>query len=117
MDQLNQISKVKEFALKTLNCFDELAQPEIKNRVVLKMWEFLRGYTFKKILRKPDNEIKQQLFKIHQTLGEMFKDIDMSLEINAAEKLGSVKIPDVGKLAEVKNLTTNAEDILRELKL
>jgi len=117
MSQLNDISIVKKFALETLDCFDELAKPEIKNRVMEKIWNYVKGYTFKKILRKPDEEIKTKLFKIHTTLGKMFKDIDMSVEIKEGEKLGSIKIPNVGELAKVKELTTTTDELLKELRL
>ncbi len=110
------LSNVKEYAIKTLDCFDELAKPEIKNRVMGRLWDYIKSYTFKVILRKPDNELKQKLFKIHNTLGPLFQDVRMSIEIKEGEKLGSPKIPNVGELAKIKELTSS-EDLLKELKL
>ena len=116
MDQLRELSIVKEFALKTLNCFDDLAKPEIKNRVMLKLWDYLKNYTFKIILRKPDAELKEKLKQVHETLGPLFADVQMSEEIKQGEKLGSPIIPDVGELAKVKSLT-NSNKLLKELGL
>lgn len=113
----NQVSEVKQFALRTLECFDDLAKPELKNRVMLKIWEYLRNYTFRIILRKPDNELKLKLKSIHETLGPLFSDVDISQELRKGEALGSPKIPNVGELAKVRNLTASAEELLNELKL
>lgn len=115
MDQLKDVSIVKEFALKTLSCFDDLAKPEIKNRVMLKIWEYLRNYTFKIILRKPDAELKAKLRQVHQTLGPLFNDVDISEEIKKGEELGSPVIPNIGELGKIKSLTSN--ELLKELRL
>lgn len=110
----------KEFAIEVLNVFDELAKPEIKNRVMLKIWDYVKGHTFKIILKKPDSEIDEKLLIIHQKLNQRFKDIDSSIEINVMEKLNpGVSIPEVGELARVKNLTTvnkeQAAQLFKEL--
>ncbi len=111
-----ELSETKQFALNVLSCFDDLAKPEINNSVMLKIWDFVRNRTFKIILKKPDAELKEALRKVHATLGPMFKDVDLSEEIRAGEKLGSVKIPDVGELARVRKLTNQtAADVLAEL--
>ena len=116
MNHNTALSDVKEYAVKTLNCFDELAKPEIKNRVMGKLWDYIKSYTFKIILRKPDKELKQNLLKIHNTLGPLFNDVKMSVEIREGENLGSPKIPNVGHLAKIKNLTS-CDELLKELKL
>lgn len=113
-----ELSETKQFALKVLDCFDDLAKPEIKNSVMLKVWEFVKGRTYKIILRKPDIEIRTSLRKVHETLGPMFNDVDLSEQIRHGELLGSPRIPNVGNLAKIKKLTdTSKEDILRELNL
>jgi len=116
MDPLNDFSIVKQFALRTLECFDEIAKPEIKNSVMVKIWNYLKGYTFKKILKKPDQELKETLYKVYCVLGPLFKDLDISNEIKAGELLGSPKIPDVGEMAKVKPLAVDhTAKILKEL--
>lgn len=118
MDQHN-LSDVKQFAVEVLDVFDELARPEIKRSIFKKMWEYLKSYSYKIILKKPDAEINEKLLIIHQKLNSRFKDLDMSIEMNAAEKMGSVKIPNVGQLAKTKKLTSisdeQAKQILQEL--
>jgi len=113
MDQPN--SQVKQFALKTLQCFDDLAKPEINNRVMRKIWEYVRNYTYKIILRKPDKELKEKLKLIHDTLGPMFTDVQISHQIREGERLDSPKIPMVGELSKVRDLTNNEEQVLKEL--
>ena len=110
------LSQVKEFAVKTLECFDELAKPEIKNRVMLSVWNYIKKYTFKIILRKPDKELKEKLLQVYKTLGPLFTQTDLSIQIHQGEKLGSPKIPNVGELARIKELTSS-EDLLKELRL
>lgn len=113
------LSDVKKFAVEVLDVFDELARPEIKRSVFKKIWNYLKGYSYKVILKKPDEEINAKLLIIHKKLNQRFKDLDNSIEINVAEKLGSVKIPNVGELGKVKKLTTisqiQADEILKEL--
>ena len=114
------MSQVKNIAFEVLNCFDELAKPEIKNRVMAKIWSYVKSYAAKKILRKPDEEIKIKLFKIHQILGPYFNEVSMSIEMQKAESLGSIPVPDVGKMGEIKQITKidekKALELLKELK-
>ena len=112
-------SKVKQYAIKTLDCFDQLAKPEIKNRVMSKIWDYVKSYTLKIIMRKPDPEIKDKLFRIHQTLNPLFSDLDASIEMKKGELLGSPKIPNVGELGKIKELTSEKSviELLQELKL
>ena len=79
--QTNQLSKPKEFALKVLEGFDELARPEIQNSVISKLWDYIKGYAKKVILKKPDEELQIKLFKIHKTFKEHFDNIDMAIEL------------------------------------
>ena len=82
-----------------------------------KIWEYVQNYTHKIIMKKSDTELKSMLLDVYQTLGPMFNDVDMSQQINQAEKLGSPKIPPVGELAKVRELTNNtsSQDLLEEL--
>ena len=98
-------SDTKLFGLEVLDLIDELIKPEIKYSFVEKFWDFFTVYAKKKILNKPDNEILELLFKIQKKLNGKFQDLDNSIEINKAEKLGAVKIPMVGELGKVKRLT------------
>ena len=113
------LSDEKKFALEVLDIFDDLAKPEIKNRVFAKIWDFMKNYTFKIILKKPDNEITEKLLIIHRKLNTRFQDVNNSIEINKAEDLGSVKIPPVGHLYKIKQLTQinkqQAEELMKGL--
>lgn len=110
-------SEEKQFALEVLDIFDELARPEIKNRVFGRIWEYVKGYTQKIILRKPDHEITEKLLIIQMKLNSRFEKLNNSVQINAAEALGSVPIPNVGELAKTKQLTKiNKEQALQLMK-
>ena len=121
--QANQpnLSKPKEFALKVLKGFDELARPEIQNSLIDKLWNYIRDYAKGKILKKPDEELQIKLFKIHKTFKDYFDDIDMAIEIKKGEALGSPIIPDLGSIAEIRKLTAmdnqKALKIIKELGL
>lgn len=113
------LSDEKQFALEVLDVFDELARPEIKNRVFARIWEFVKNYTKKVILKKPDNEIIEKLLIIQRKLNTRFQQLNDSVEINKAEAMGSPEIPPVGKLYKVKQLTQinkkQAEQLAKEL--
>jgi len=109
------LSDAKQFGLEVLDLIDELVKPDIKYSFIEKFWHFFTGYAKKKILNKPDSEIIEKLLLIQKKLNSKFQNLDMSVQINAAEKLGAVKIPDVGELAQIKNLTINAKLLEKEL--
>lgn len=109
---------VKTFALEVLDVIDELIRPEIKSSLIAKFWSFFTGHAKKKILQKPDNEIIEKLLIIQRKLNSRFQDLHNSVEINEAEKLGAVKIPVVGDLGRIKNLTIvkkEAEELAKVL--
>jgi len=99
------LSEQKQFALEVLEIFDQLAKPELKNSVMIRIWGWVKGYTQRIILKKPDNEITESMLIIQKKLNQRFQDLNSSVEINKAEKLGAVKIPLVGELGKIKNLT------------
>jgi len=112
-------NEIKGFALEVLDVIDELIRPEIKSSVIAKFWSFFTGHAKKKILKKPDHEIIEKLLIIQKKLNSRFMDLHNSVEINESEKMGSVKIPNVGELGKIKKLTQvnikQAEQLAREL--
>lgn len=120
MIQLNKthmpLSDTKQFGLEVLDLIDELVKPEIKIGFIEKFWHFFTGYAKKKILKKPDNEIIEKLLLIQKKLNSKFSDLQKSVEINVAESMGSVKIPNVGELAKVKKLTTISQEQAKQLE-
>jgi hypothetical protein len=115
------ISKSKEFAINILNGFDELARPEIQNALMAKIWNYIRNYSHKVILKKPDEEIQIKLLKIYKIFNEYFTDLDMAIEIKKSEALGSIPVPNVGKMAEIKKIMESdkikALELIKELGL
>ena len=114
------LSEEKKFAIEVLDVFDELARPEIKNRIFARIWNYVKQYTFRIILKKPDHEITEKLLIIHKKLNSRFQDVNNSIEINKAEAMGSIKIPPVGELYKIKNLTKinkeQAKQLMQELE-
>lgn len=101
------LSPIKQFAVKVLEKFDELARPEIQNVIIAKVWDYVKSYTLKIIQRKPDEELKDKLLQIHLMLKKEFDDIDMSLGIKAGEALGSPIIPNLGEIKRIRGLTSD----------
>jgi len=101
------LSDAKQFGIEVLDLIDELVKPDIKYSFIEKFWHFFTGYAKKKILNKPDNEIIEKLLLIQKKLNNKFNQLEKSVEINKAEKMGSVPIPMVGELAKTKKLTLN----------
>ena len=92
---MNPLSDVKQFSLEVLECFNELAQPELTS-ITKRIWDFLYGRTKGIISKKPDEELNEKLLKIYRILHPRFKDLDIAVSIKAGEALGSVKIPQWG---------------------
>jgi len=112
------LSEEKQFALEVLDIFDELARPEITNRVIRQIWYGLELLHFPGvykwmqglIIKKSDVEINAKMLIIYRKLNSRFRDLDKSVEINVMEKINpGVSIPNVGELAKVKKLTTISE--------
>ena len=121
MIQTNPPSKPQEFALKVLEGFDELARPEIQNIVMAKIWDYVKSYARKVILKKPDEEIQIKLFNIYKVFKDHFDDIDLAIELKKGEALGSPKVPNLGDIARVRELTdmdkSKALQLIKDLKL
>lgn len=117
----SQLSTPKEFAIKVLEGFDDLARPEIQNAVIAKLWDFIKNYARKVILKKPDEELQIKLFKIHKVFKAHFDNIDMAIEIKKGEALGSPKIPNLGEIAEIRKITQMDNDkalqLIKDLNL
>jgi len=110
------LNETKTFALEVLDVIDELVKPEIKYSFIEKFWHFFTGYAKNKIIKKPDAEIIEKLLIIRKKLNSKFSDLDKSVEINVSESMGSVKIPNVGELGKIKNLTTFSKDQAKQLE-
>jgi len=113
-----KLSKPKQLAFKALENFNELATDEIQSSIIAKFWEFLHAYSARKILKKPDEEIQKKLYKIYTLLGQDFKKIDYSVELQASEQINDFKLPDVGNIKEIKNLVkTDIKDPDKALRI
>ena len=108
------LSEEKQFALEVLDIFDELARPEIQNRILKQIWygmellHFPGVYKWMQglIIKKSDKELNEKMLVIYKKLNQRFQDLNNSVEMNVMEQLNpGVKIPPVGDLARVKNLT------------
>ncbi len=108
-------SDTKQFAFEVLDVIDDLVKPEIKYSFIEKFWHFFTGYAKKKILNKPDNEIIEKLLIIQRKLNSKFSDLEKSVEINLAQKLGSPQIPKVGDLEKIRKLTIDPKALEKEL--
>ncbi len=110
------LNETKTFALEVLDVIDELVKPDIKYSFIEKFWGWFTSYAKNKIIKKPDSEIIEKLLIIRKKLNSKFSDLDKSVEINVAESMGAVKIPNVGELGKIKNLTTFSKDQAKQLE-
>ena len=102
---MDQHKTVKEYAHAALECFDKMAMPEIKNRVMASIWNFLKKYIKKTIDKKDDKEIHEKLLEIYITLNPLFENLQVSAEIHKAEAMGSMPLPkEFNELQQKKNL-------------
>ena len=107
MSQLN--SDVKQFALEVLDGFDKLARPEIGNSLFEWIWNTISNRALNIILKKPDEELRKKLGEINKVFAKYNNLMTMSVQIHEGEALGAIKIPEVGELAMVKQLTPSME--------
>ena len=105
---LNLSSNVKDFALRVLDAFDKMARPEIKNIIMQKIWNYVKGYSMNIIMRKPDVEIKLKLQEIHGILDPLFKKVDTAYQLKQSKKLNDdiltenlMKLPDFKDIMEL----------------
>ena len=104
----NDSSSIKAFALKVVDAFDKMAQPEIKNIIMQKIWNYVSQYSRNIILKKPDIELKFKLQEIHGILDPLFKKVDMANELKISKKLNDatltrnlMKLPDFAQLEDL----------------
>jgi len=113
-----KLSKPKQLAFKALEHFNKLATNEIQSSFIANLWDLIHHYSARKLLKKPDEEIQAKLYEIYTLLGQDFKKIDYSVELQASEQLNEIKLPDVGNIKEIKNLVrTDIKDPDKALKI
>jgi hypothetical protein len=100
---MDQIKTVRNYAIEALDCFDKMAKPEIQNRVMGSIWNYIFKYILKTINKKPEKELKEKLLEIYLVLNPLFSE----------------PIPDVGEMKSAKELlnvdSERAAKILKEL--
>ena len=115
----DSLTPVKQHAFKAFESFNNIAQVEIKNRVMTEAFDFVKSWVARKMLEKPDKELKEKMFLVYQDMMPLFKDVEISAEIQIAEALGSVKVPRVGELAKKIDIVSidekRATQLLKEL--
>ena len=58
---MDQVKSVRNYAIEALDCFDKMAKPEIQNRVMGSIWNYIFKYILKTINKKPEKELKEKL--------------------------------------------------------
>ena len=116
----DKLSPVKQHAFKAFDTFNSFAQSEIKSRIMQETFDFVKAWIGKKLLEKPENEIKEKMFLVYRDMSPIFQDVEISIEAQASEALGSVKIPRIGELGKKIDLIdignrTQAIKIMKEL--
>ena len=48
---MDQIKAIRDYAFEALDCFDRMAKPEIQNRVVGSVWNYIFKYIHKTITK------------------------------------------------------------------
>lgn len=115
------LSPVKQHAFKAFETFNSIAQSEIQNKLIQTTFDMVKEWVASKMLKKPDNELKNMMLKVYQDMSPLFVDVSIAIEAQASEALGSVKIPRVGELArkmqivEPKFNEVEAMKIMKEL--
>ena len=83
---MDQIKPIRKYAFEALDCFDKMAKPEIQNRVVGSIWNYIFKYIHKTITKKPEKELKEKLLEIYLVLNPLFSDLQLSAEIKKSEE-------------------------------
>ena len=116
----HKLTPVKQHAFKAFDTFNSIAQSEIKSRLMQETFDLCKGWIGKKLLEKPEQEIKEKMFLVYKDMSPLFKDVEISIEAQASEALGSVKIPRIGELCKKIDLVdignrTQAIKLMKEL--
>lgn len=115
-----KLSPVKQHAFKAFETFNSIAQSEIQSKLMQDAFDFVKGWVAKKLLQKPEQEIKEKMFLVYKDMSPLFQDIEISIEAQASEAIGSIKIPRIGELGKKINLIdignkTQAIKLMKEL--
>ena len=116
----DKLTPVKQHAFKAFDTFNSIAQSEIKSRLMQETFDLCKSWIGKKLLEKPEQEIKEKMFLVYKDMSPLFKDVEISIEAQASEALGSVKIPRIGELGKKIDLVdignrTQAIKLMKEL--
>lgn len=115
----DSLTPVKQHAFKAFESFNNIAQVEIKNRVMSEAFEFVKSWVARKMLEKPDDELKEKMLIVYKDMHPLFTDVGISAEVQASEALGSVKVPRIGELGKKLDIVTideeKATQLLKEL--
>lgn len=117
----DSLTPVKQHCFQAFNAFNDIAEPEIKSNIMRQAFEFVKDWIASKMLEKPDNELKNKMWEVYKKMAPLFKDVEISAEIQASEALGSIKVPRLGELAKKTQLTDSVKSkrealaIMREL--
>lgn len=112
------LSKPKQFAFKTLDAFDSLAQQNAKTDFTKSIWNSMKWIVKNRIIpKKTDEQIRNDLKLIHSTLSPLFETIDTALEIQEARKLNLVdgEKSEAQKFIESNKNFKEALEVLEEL--
>lgn len=100
-------STVKAIAYQVLEAIDKMARPEMQNIVMEKIWNYIKNYTARIILKKPDIELQTKLKEIHTILNPIFKTVDKGIDYREGVKLGSPKIAKTASTKEMLEMFEN----------
>lgn len=115
----DKLSPVKKHAFNAFEAFNGLAQSEIQSPMIQKVFDYVKTWIARKMLEKPDKELKQKMLLVYKEMQPLFEDVGVSIEAQASEALGSIKIPRVGELGKKLELVSIDEKkatlLLKEL--
>ena len=94
-----------------MDAFDKMARPEIQNVIMKKIWDYVKGYSARIIMSKPDAELEAKLKEIHKILNPLFTKVDNAKQVNEGVKLGSPRIVKTESTKELLELAESLSDI------
>jgi hypothetical protein len=107
----DSLTPVKKHVFDSFEAFNEMAEEEINSTWARQAYDYIRVFITQRLIRKPDQELREKMQRVYVKMSPLFENVGMSIEIKASESLGSIKIPRVGELGKVLDLTPAFDEV------
>lgn len=110
----SNLSKPKQFALKTLDAFDALAEQNAKEGWTRRIWKGMKWHVKNRIIpNKTDEQIRNDLKSIYDVIHPLFETLEIGNAVKEARELNSTN----GEKSEAQKFIESNQDFKDALEV